>query len=78
MDTTTAIERACEQAGGQAMLAKIIDVTPQAVNQWVRKGVAPPERVLAIESATGGAVTRYELRPDVFGAPPSKRRARAA
>jgi DNA-binding transcriptional regulator YdaS (Cro superfamily) len=26
-----------------------------------------------IEAATDGAVTRYELRPDVFGEPPAKR-----
>ncbi len=30
----------------------------------------PAHRCLAIEAATKGAVTRYELRPDVFGPAP--------
>lgn len=78
MDTETAIERACRILGGQTELAAKTGVTPQAVNQWVRSGKAPAERVLAIESATADPkskaprVTRYELRPDVYG------RARAA
>jgi len=29
------------------------------------------ERCIAIETATDGVVTRYELRPDVFGEPPA-------
>lgn len=36
---------------------------------------AGPLLARAIESATGGAVTRYELREDVFGAAPPKARA---
>ena len=46
-----------------------MSVTPQAVHNWIVRGV-PAERCLAIENATGGAITRYELRPDVFGQPP--------
>ena len=62
------IERACEAAGGQVVLARSIGVTPQAVNQWVRGSRrVPAEQCLPIETATEGAVTRYELRPDVFG-----------
>jgi DNA-binding transcriptional regulator YdaS (Cro superfamily) len=29
-------------------------------------GKVPAERVLSIESATDGAVTRHELRPDLY------------
>ncbi|WP_375732221.1 YdaS family helix-turn-helix protein [Xylella fastidiosa subsp. multiplex] len=32
-------------------------------------GVSPAEHVLTIEALTG--VSRYDLRPDVFGAPPT-------
>ena len=67
----SAIEKACEAVGGQAELAKAVGVTPQAVNQWVSKGKPPPERVLGIESATGGAITRQELRPDLYPQEPA-------
>lgn len=62
-----AIERVCELMGGQTALAKYLDVTPQAISDWVRKGRVPPARVLSIEKAVNGRVTRHELRPDVFG-----------
>lgn len=67
------IERALDAAGGkQNELASRLSVTPQALNQWVN-GVrpVPAKHCIAIEEATGGAVTRYELRPDVFGAAPT-------
>lgn len=66
----SAIERAISALGegGQVILAKHCGVTPQAVNQWVRKNRVPPEHVRSIEAATG--VSRYDLRPDVFGPPP--------
>ncbi len=65
---TEAISMAVEAAGSQASLAKSINVTIGAVNQWVH-GLrpVPAGRCLAIEKATRGIVTRYDLRPDVFG-----------
>jgi DNA-binding transcriptional regulator YdaS (Cro superfamily) len=54
--------------GGQVLLAERCNVTPQAVNQWVKKKRVPPERVIDVETATG--VSRHVLRPDVFGPPP--------
>lgn len=62
-----ALQKAIEAAGGPASLARHIGVTTQAVSQWKH---APAKRVRAIESATGGLVSRYELRPDVFGTAP--------
>lgn len=46
-------------------LASKLGVTPGFVSQW-RTGVRPIpiERCAAIEKATGGAVTRKDLRPD--------------
>lgn len=71
-----AISRAVEAAGGQSNLAKALGVTPQQVNQWVLgTRPVPPARCIAIEDATKGAVTRYELRPDVFGIKPLRTRA---
>lgn len=57
--------------------AKALGVSYQAVQKW-RRQQPPPERCLAIEAATAGAVTRYELRPDVFGAAPSLPKKKAA
>lgn len=46
-------------------------ITPQAVFKWTQAGVmVPAERCMSIEIATSGRVTRYELRPDVFGTAP--------
>lgn len=65
------ISRAIDAIGGkQADLAIRLGVTPQAVNQWVQeKRPVPAQHCIAIETATAGAVTRHDLRPDVFGAP---------
>lgn len=69
------IAAAVEKAGtGQAGLARLLGVSPQAVNQWVNGNrPVPPRHVLAIEKATG--VSRHELRPDVFGPDAASERA---
>jgi DNA-binding transcriptional regulator YdaS (Cro superfamily) len=61
-----AMRRACDSVGGQANLARLLSVTAQAIHLWVKTGVCPAKRALAIEAATGGAVTRHELRPDLY------------
>jgi pyruvate,orthophosphate dikinase len=61
----TALERAINTAGGTAALARTINVTPQAISQWHR---VPAERVIAVEGATNGEVTRSDLRPDLYPA----------
>lgn len=43
-----------------------IEITTSAVAQWSR---VPGSRCLAVESLTG--VSRYKLRPDIFGADPN-------
>lgn len=62
------IDRAISVAGTQAALARSLEVLPQHINNWKKRGV-PADRCIAIEEATQGKVTRYDLRPDVFGAP---------
>lgn len=53
--------------GTAAAIAKAVNVSPVMVTQWAN-GVkdVPPERCLAIERATGGKVTRADLRPDDY------------
>lgn len=62
-----ALVRAIEQIGGLTKTARVTGCTPQAVYQWE---ICPYGRVLAIESATDGQVSRYELRPDIYGPAP--------
>lgn len=61
-----AILKAASVVGGQTKLAKLLNVTPPAISQWV-KGTrpVPAERCLEIERITGGVVRCEELRPDV-------------
>lgn len=49
--------------GGPSALARALGVTAQAICDWKR---CPPRRVLAVEAATRGIVTRYRLRPDLY------------
>ncbi|MDY7578161.1 helix-turn-helix domain-containing protein [Herbaspirillum sp. RTI4] len=62
-----AILKACRLVGGQSKLAKALGISPQAVQQWVSRQFAPACRCRAIETATLGRVSRFELRPDIFG-----------
>ena len=70
----SAIERAIEHAGSLSALAEAIKASPQVVQNWRARGV-PPERCAEVEAATNGAVTRHDLRPDIFGATPATERA---
>jgi DNA-binding transcriptional regulator YdaS (Cro superfamily) len=64
------IERAIDVAGGVSALATAIGVRPNVVGNWKLRGNVPAAHCLQIEQATAGAVTRYDLRPDVFGSAP--------
>ncbi|MBB0023657.1 Cro/CI family transcriptional regulator [Ralstonia pickettii] len=64
--TTTAIQKAAQAAGGQSALARKIGCTPQAVQRWCKTGFVPADRVVAVEQAVDGAVSRSELRPDLY------------
>lgn len=68
-DLITPLQRALAISGGQVALAKKIGAKQQHISWWLNKSKrVPAERVLAIEQATG--ISRYELRPDVFGPAP--------
>lgn len=68
------IERAVDVAGSQKALATALNVKPALVSQWVtgHRPVAA-HHCLPIEQATGGQVTRHDLRPDVFGPAPTSK-----
>jgi DNA-binding transcriptional regulator YdaS (Cro superfamily) len=64
-----ALKTAISQLGSQVAVAKLVGVTPQAVSEIVRRGRrVPAEWCLAIEQASGGAVSAHELRPDLYPA----------
>lgn len=69
--STRALEKAIEIAGGQAALGRAVGASQKHVWNWLnRQKQVPGVRVLAIEKATKGVVTRQELRPDLY--PPNE------
>jgi DNA-binding transcriptional regulator YdaS (Cro superfamily) len=57
------LREASRYAGGPAKLAEAIGVSRQALYLWDK---VPAERVPAIVDATGGALSRHQLRPDLW------------
>jgi len=61
-----ALEMAKQRAGGAVALSRALGgITSQAISQWEK---VPASRVLDVERLT--SVSRYELRPDIYGAAP--------
>jgi DNA-binding transcriptional regulator YdaS (Cro superfamily) len=55
-----------QQTGtSQRHLAELVGVTQGRVSQWLGGETIPPERCIAIQTATGGALTCEQLRPDL-------------
>jgi len=71
----TIVSEAVRIAGGLGRLGDQVGVSAQAVYRWRREGQIPVDRVLDVERATG--IPREKLRPDVFGAPRPRPRARS-
>lgn len=71
------LDRAIAHLGSQKALADALAIRSPSISEWrakIQRGNAhavPPARCISIERATSGAVTRYELRPDVFGPEPA-------
>lgn len=64
----TPLERAIRVCGGQTKLAEKIGLSQQRVSYWRKaKNGVPAEYARDIEEACNGAVTRQQLRPDIFG-----------
>lgn len=69
MSTTgiAALRRAKEILGTEVAVAKIVGVDQPTVNYALRKRKAvPAEWCLKLEEATGGKITRHDLRPDLY------------
>jgi DNA-binding transcriptional regulator YdaS (Cro superfamily) len=51
----------------RSQLARALEVHPSLISQWL-SGHRPiaAEQVLPIEKATGGRVSRHDLRPDIY------------
>lgn len=60
------IDKAVSILGSQTAIARLFGIKPQAVQLWCSSGKVPAERVLDIEKATQGQVTRHDLRPDIY------------
>lgn len=71
----TSLEQAIQLTGGIPAMARKFGISTVAVHKWRKTGKVPPDRVLAIEAATAGQVTRYQLRPDIYGDRPEDRAA---
>jgi DNA-binding transcriptional regulator YdaS (Cro superfamily) len=58
------IKQACDIVGGPEELAKLLGCTRQNLHQLknISRG-----RAIEIEEATGGKISRRDLRPDLFG-----------
>ena len=64
MKKETPLQKAINAAGSQVILADLLGVTPQAVQQWKKNNKVPAERVISIERLTG--VSRHDIRPDIY------------
>ena len=58
-----ALQEAIERAGGHNRLAQKLGLSRQAIGRW--RGRVPAHHARAVERVTG--VSRFRLRPDVFG-----------
>lgn len=62
-----ALQRAIDHFGGAAPMAQKAGISKAAIYFWLAGRPVSPSFAVKIEQATGGAVTRAELRPDLFG-----------
>jgi DNA-binding transcriptional regulator YdaS (Cro superfamily) len=77
-DLSLGVKAAVAHFGSQTALAEALDIERSAISQWKKVPINDKHnRVLEIEKASGGAVSRHEMRPDVFGPAPKKKRSRA-
>lgn len=68
MNRKQALEKAIEIAGSQEKLAGMTDYSQAAISQMLnRDGMASIKAAMKIEKSLMGKITRYQLRPDIFG-----------
>jgi len=52
-------------AGSKASLAKMLDVSPQVVSGWIKRGRISATAAVEAEKQSRGLFTKRALRPDV-------------
>lgn len=67
------IERAITLRGSQAKLADAMGCSQQQISYLLKADSITAEMAIKVDAATGGAVSRQDLRPDIFGAPSDRR-----
>lgn len=60
------LERARKCFVSQKAMADALDISQQSVSEALKRGKAPAGWCIPLERATGGKVTRHELRPDLY------------
>ena len=65
-----ALEKAVKKEGSRGRVAKKLGISRQATIFWEKLGYVPARHVLALEQMSG--VSRYNLRPDIYGPPPGE------
>ena len=68
MSFSSALKKAVAIAGSESKLSRATGYSQPAINKARRRGRVSAEMAIAIEHALKGAVSRQELRPDLFGA----------
>ena len=66
MKKPPALSRAVTLLGSQAALAKNLGISAPRLQYWMKRRRVPAEFALAIERLTHGAVSRHDLRPDIY------------
>ncbi len=61
------IQRAIEKLGSGANLARAVQVAPQVLNGWIKRGRVPDHMVWTFCRATG--FMPWEVRPDLYDRP---------
>jgi len=64
-----AMKKAVKEIGGVSKTARELGVFRASV-YWALNHGCPPKFVLKVEELTGNKVSRYELRPDIYGPAP--------
>ena len=63
-DENSPLARAIKKVGTANELARLLNITPQAISQWTE---IPLKRAVDVSRVTG--IPLSELRPDIFGEP---------
>jgi DNA-binding transcriptional regulator YdaS (Cro superfamily) len=72
------VARAVDAAGSQRQLADVMGCAQQTVSKLLNGEITiDADWALRIERATGGSVSRHDLRPDLFGPHPAPTEAAA-